>query len=209
MAGSRALFNALAAREYTQFLAHKAGIRSIATRRQLGFNNVLPGRCSRNFSSSSKSNGSHSHEGRWGPGGQAGRQGAWTMPRALALSAFTGAGTYFLGLGIKGHERNPAQEASTVLNLEDIPIYGSSKDMQDAIHDIRESLGEESISTDDEDLLLHGYSEWSTTNVERLPVAVAYPKSTDEVSLIAKTCHKYRVPMSTLFHARLLPHAFC
>lgn len=57
-------------------------------------------------------------------------------------------------------------------------------------------LGGDAISTDDEDLLLHGYSEWSTTNVERLPVAVVYPKSTEEVSFVARTCHKYRVPMS-------------
>jgi hypothetical protein len=28
-------------------------------------------------------------------------------------------------------------------------------------------------------------------------VAVAYPKSTAEVSQIAKVCHKYKVPMST------------
>jgi D-lactate dehydrogenase (cytochrome) len=57
-------------------------------------------------------------------------------------------------------------------------------------------LGEDAISTDDEDLLLHGYSEWSSINIEQLPVAVAYPKSTEEVSQIAKICHKYKVPMS-------------
>ncbi|KAJ6264217.1 hypothetical protein Dda_0360 [Drechslerella dactyloides] len=190
------MLNALAVRESSGFLASKVGVRSFTAGLLLrGRANALPGRCFRNFSSSSKSNGPNSngqHKTHWGPGGASG-QGAWTMPRALALSAFTGAGTYLWG--IKGHDRNPALEASTVLNLEDIPVYGSSKDMQNAIHEIRNTLGEESISTDDEDLLLHGYSEWSTTNVERLPVAVAYPKNTEEVSRIAKTCHKYRVPM--------------
>lgn len=43
---------------------------------------------------------------------------------------------------------------------------------------------------------MHGYSEWSSINIEQLPVAVAYPKSTEEVSQIAKVCHKYKVPMS-------------
>lgn len=58
-------------------------------------------------------------------------------------------------------------------------------------------LGEDAISTDDEDLHRHGYSEWSTVNIDQLPVAVAYPKSTEEVAQIAKLCFKYKVPMST------------
>jgi D-lactate dehydrogenase (cytochrome) len=65
-----------------------------------------------------------------------------------------------------------------------------------AIDEIRRAVGDDAISTDDEDLIAHGYSEWSTTNTERLPIAVAYPRSTEEVSQIAKICHKYRVPMS-------------
>lgn len=56
-------------------------------------------------------------------------------------------------------------------------------------------LGEDSISTDDEELRLHGYSEWSTVNCDQLPVAVVFPKTTDDVSQIAKVCHKYKVPM--------------
>jgi D-lactate dehydrogenase (cytochrome) len=64
-----------------------------------------------------------------------------------------------------------------------------------AIAELREAIGEDAISTDDEDLRNHGYSEWSSINVEKLPVAVAYPKSTEDVSRIAKICYKYRVPM--------------
>ena len=56
-------------------------------------------------------------------------------------------------------------------------------------------MGEDAISTDEDDLHHHGYSEFSTINIERLPTAVAYPQSTEEVSKIAKICHKYRVPM--------------
>jgi D-lactate dehydrogenase (cytochrome) len=56
-------------------------------------------------------------------------------------------------------------------------------------------LGEDAISTDDEDLRDHGYSEWSSYNIDQLPVAVAYPKTTEEVSQIAKICTKYRMPM--------------
>ena len=62
-------------------------------------------------------------------------------------------------------------------------------------------LGEDSISTDDEDLLRHGYSEWSSINIDQLPVAVAYPKSTEEVSHLARVCHKYKIPMSAFISA--------
>lgn len=66
-----------------------------------------------------------------------------------------------------------------------------------AIDELRYALGNDAISTDDEDLLMHGYSEWSSINIDQLPVAVAYPKNTEDVSRIAKVCHKYKVPMST------------
>lgn len=48
---------------------------------------------------------------------------------------------------------------------------------------------------DPEDLHAHGYSEWSTVNTSSLPVAVAYPRSTGQVSAIARICHEYRVPI--------------
>ncbi|KAI9863066.1 MAG: hypothetical protein M1824_000754 [Vezdaea acicularis] len=75
------------------------------------------------------------------------------------------------------------------------PRYGNARDLKHAIAEIRALTSEETISTDDEDLLAHGYSEWSTTNIDQMPVAVAYPKTTVEVADIAKICYKYRVPM--------------
>jgi hypothetical protein len=71
-----------------------------------------------------------------------------------------------------------------------------------AIQELREIFGEDAISTDDEDLHRHGYSEWSSINIDQLPVAVAYPKSTEEVSNLAKVCYKYRIPMSKLAYPR-------
>lgn len=75
------------------------------------------------------------------------------------------------------------------------PQYANKHEMEKAITELRELLGEEVISTDDEDLHRHGYSEWSSINIDQLPVAVAYPKSTEECSAIAKICFKYRIPM--------------
>lgn len=55
-----------------------------------------------------------------------------------------------------------------------------------AVEEIRKVLGDESVSIDGENLKFHGYSEWSPSNIETLPVAVVYPKSTEEVSRIMK-----------------------
>ena len=60
---------------------------------------------------------------------------------------------------------------------------------------MRSLLGEDAVSTDEEDLHTHGFSEVSSINIDELPVAVANPKNTDEVSKIAQICNKYRVPM--------------
>jgi D-lactate dehydrogenase (cytochrome) len=54
---------------------------------------------------------------------------------------------------------------------------------------------EDIISTDPEDLHAHGYSEWSSSNPEGLPVAVAYPRSTAQVAAIARISNKYRIPI--------------
>ncbi|KAI9785650.1 MAG: hypothetical protein M1816_008273 [Peltula sp. TS41687] len=106
----------------------------------------------------------------------------WLAPRTLLLSALTGLTTYWYA-SWDGRVKSTA------------PKYATPTEMEMAIEEIRQTISDDVISTDDEDLLAHGYSEWSTTNVETLPVAVAYPKSTEEVSRIVKVCHKHRVPM--------------
>ncbi|RDW94452.1 putative D-lactate protein [Coleophoma crateriformis] len=75
------------------------------------------------------------------------------------------------------------------------PKYATTKEMLKAIDEIRSAISEETISTDDDDLKMHGFSEWSQINIDTLPIAVAYPRSTEEVSKIAKICYKYHIPM--------------
>ncbi|KAJ4358519.1 D-lactate ferricytochrome c oxidoreductase [Didymosphaeria variabile] len=93
----------------------------------------------------------------------------------------------------RGASRQSARAEQIFKSKKDLPktSWTSSR----AIDELRASLGEDTISTDDEDLLRHGYSEWSSINIDQLPVAVAYPQSTEEVSTIAKTCQKYKIPM--------------
>ncbi|KAJ5885147.1 FAD-binding type 2 [Penicillium taxi] len=107
----------------------------------------------------------------------------WSPSRTLLASVFaTG-----LGYGYASYSQNQ-QPAKT-------PQYGSMKDFEKAIAELRAILGEDTISTDEDELQRHGFSAWSSINIDRLPVAIAYPRSTEEVSEIAKICSKYRMPM--------------
>jgi D-lactate dehydrogenase (cytochrome) len=73
-----------------------------------------------------------------------------------------------------------------------------------AIEKVKAKLGEDSITTDDDELHRHGYSEWSTINIDVLPIAVVYPKSTAEVSEIAKVCYAHKIPIGECDYAMLL-----
>lgn len=64
-----------------------------------------------------------------------------------------------------------------------------------AIDEIRRALSEDAVSTDSDDLHAHGFSDWSPNDVQTLPVAVAYPRNTEEVSMIARLCYKWKVPI--------------
>ncbi|KAF2965966.1 hypothetical protein GQX73_g7605 [Xylaria multiplex] len=122
----------------------------------------------------------------------------WTSRSAFALAASAGV----LGFGIAaltfdGYSR---RTASLFDAKAPGPKYASMSDMELALQEIREEIkangeDEDIISTDSEELHAHGYSEWSTVNPEGLPVAVAYPRSTEQVSIIARICHKYHVPI--------------
>ncbi|OAP59081.1 glycolate oxidase, subunit GlcD [Fonsecaea erecta] len=114
----------------------------------------------------------------------------WTSSRVLLLGGALASIGYVVGVTDAG---NHADEL--LPRRPKPPKYASKKDMDNAIAELREALGEDAISTDDEDLQSHGYSEWSSINIDQLPVAVAYPKTTEEVSQIAKIASKYKVPM--------------
>lgn len=119
-------------------------------------------------------------------------QNFWTTGRVLLLSAFTGSLTYLYGVNDTSSFLRKSDEVTVKKGL---PAFATRAELEKAIKELRDALGEDAISTDDEDLHRHGFSEWSSINIDTLPIAVAYPKSTEEVSQIAKCCHKYRVPM--------------
>jgi hypothetical protein len=51
------------------------------------------------------------------------------------------------------------------------------------------------VSFDESTIENHGFSDWSTSNSSGRPVAVVYPRTTEEVSKIAKLCNEFNVPM--------------
>lgn len=123
-------------------------------------------------------------------------------PSTILLAAFI----VFAG-GIKvGYELqqtlNPGN-VSPELSSSTAPSYASKTGMLVALEELKSALpstGSESeiddmISIDEEIIQAHSYSEWSTTNSSNKPVAVIYPRSTDDVSVIAKICTKHKVPM--------------
>lgn len=116
----------------------------------------------------------------------------WTTGRVLLLTTFTGSLTYLYGINdSSSHLRQTLAAPQTPPK----PVYAKKAELEETVAELRDLLGEDSISTDDEDLHRHGYSEWSTINIDVLPVAVAYPKNTEEVSQIAKACYKHKIPM--------------
>ncbi|KAL2065405.1 hypothetical protein VTL71DRAFT_3075 [Oculimacula yallundae] len=119
----------------------------------------------------------------------------WTGFSVLALMAASAVGAGVL-VGWKGEGRKDREREYSNATKFVRPAYANLNDMESAIKEIRQATGDEdTISTDPEDLRAHGYSEWSSTNIDSLPVAVAYPKNTAEVSQIAKICSKYRLPI--------------
>lgn len=75
--------------------------------------------------------------------------------------------------------------------------------MEQGIAELQSLLGENGVTTDDDELHRHGFSDWSTSNADRLPVAVAYPTSTEDVSAIARICSRWKIPMGMTIVDRL------
>ncbi|KJZ78399.1 hypothetical protein HIM_02437 [Hirsutella minnesotensis 3608] len=73
--------------------------------------------------------------------------------------------------------------------------YADRQTMLKAVDEIRNAVGEEAVSIDEDDLEEHGHSDWSTSNTDVRPIAIVRPASTQQVSAIAAVCSRYRVPM--------------
>ena len=117
---------------------------------------------------------------------------------ALVASGLTFAGTkYYLdNNNTNTTSNNPAGQS--INHTWTTPKYGGLAEFQQAYPELLEILGQDRVSTDKEDLERHGFNEWTPATIAvsgSTPIAIVYPTSTEEVSRIAKICHKYRLPM--------------
>ncbi|KAI9172838.1 d-lactate dehydrogenase [Paramyrothecium foliicola] len=76
-----------------------------------------------------------------------------------------------------------------------IRSYATISETMKGLEEIRSALGADAVSVDQDDLEQHGFSEWSTSNTSIRPRAVVRPTTTREVSIVAKICSKYKIPM--------------
>ncbi|KAJ4318777.1 D-lactate ferricytochrome c oxidoreductase [Fusarium piperis] len=126
--------------------------------------------------------------------GSSDKTSGWSGSRVLAVAVGAGA----LGWGVASLSRrgDASQSLEPVAHQSSEPHYATLSEMEKAIQKIQKEIDVEGIiSTDPEDLHAHGYSEWSTVNPDTLPVAVAYPRTTEQVSVIARICYEHRVPI--------------
>lgn len=138
----------------------------------------------------------------------------------LLFSAFAASLTYLYGVNDFSSSTN---KSAVRPGLQNKPVYANKAELEkvfykcyftdrnsptelnyQAIEEIHKLVGEDAITTDDDELKRHGYSEWSSINIEQLPIAIAYPKSTQEVSEIAKVCSKYKIPIGEYIYQ---PHS--
>lgn len=63
------------------------------------------------------------------------------------------------------------------------------------LQEIRDAIGEDAVSVEQDDIEEHGFSEWSTSNSPVRPRGIVRPSRTEDVSAVAKICSKYKIPM--------------
>ncbi|KAH8817485.1 D-lactate dehydrogenase [Xylogone sp. PMI_703] len=73
----------------------------------------------------------------------------------------------------------------------------STSNLQAAAKDVASVVGDENISTEENELLSHSNSSWSSYTKESLkPFLIVFPSSTEEVSAIMKICHRRKIPVT-------------
>ncbi|KAL2845023.1 hypothetical protein BJY01DRAFT_247845 [Aspergillus pseudoustus] len=73
--------------------------------------------------------------------------------------------------------------------------YADRETMLKGVKAIADALGPDTVTTDEDDIEVHSYSEVSTSHCAAKPVAVVTPRNTEDVSVIARICSEYKIPM--------------
>lgn len=127
-------------------------------------------------------------QGTGGPGSSTARTVVLTTAIAGGLTFL--ATSYFLG--------RREDEGASIKKEWPVRKYGGLHEFNQSLPEFEKLLGKDRITMDEEDLKCHGFNEWTPAAVavtSAIPIAIVYPESTEEVSEIAKICHKYKLPM--------------
>ncbi|KZT70146.1 hypothetical protein DAEQUDRAFT_725774 [Daedalea quercina L-15889] len=117
-------------------------------------------------------------------GGKSGRNLLFAL-----LCAFTGGAAVGLTRDFRKGDEKP--DSASGLNDK----YGSTEDFQRAIQELRDTwVDQDAVSTDPDDLYLHGYSE-NDYHPGSSPSVVVFPKSTADVVKIVRIANKYKMPV--------------
>lgn len=141
--------------------------------------------------------------------GTGGRNAFWTFAAAGACVTIGAAGATLYEYrkaskasntnGIVSQVRNESIAYASKSQMLDVSRqvshFQSPLTGQQAAKEISKKLGEDAVSYDEEVIEHHGRSDWSTANTSERPVAIIYPKSTEDVSIIARICNERSVPM--------------
>ena len=112
------------------------------------------------------------------------------------MIVFTALSSYYVGT-----QRPAAVSEDSTLPLAAAlpPEHNTSKtNLQAAWVDFVEIVGKKNVSTNEADLQSHSGSDWSsyTTKAHEKPFLVVFPSTTEEVSQLAKVCHKRKIPVT-------------
>ena len=92
----------------------------------------------------------------------------------------------------------PTSSTTALWETEPLRHDTSQSNLQAAWTDFIEVLGRENVSTEENELISHAGSDWSSYSPDKdeKPFLVLYPSTTDEVSTIMKICHRRLIPVT-------------
>ncbi|PSR94472.1 hypothetical protein BD289DRAFT_451256 [Coniella lustricola] len=104
---------------------------------------------------------------------------------------------YFAGTKLP---RGPPSTSTLPLSATQAPIHNTSPaELEAAWADFVAIVGQENVSTSQDQRVSHAKSEWSAHNPpasEPIPFCIVYPATTEEVSQIMKVCHRRKIPVT-------------
>ncbi|KXX75637.1 D-lactate dehydrogenase [cytochrome] 1, mitochondrial [Madurella mycetomatis] len=108
---------------------------------------------------------------------------------------FVGSVCYFLGTK---YPRDVDPSSTLPLNATQPPRHDiAPAKLEAAWADFVEIVGEENVSTVEDDIKQHATSDWSShqSDPSHKPFCIVYPSTTEQVSRIMKVCHVRRIPV--------------